>query len=142
MSALFTCAIDFKPSIVYRRSLFLLYGFTIWMVLQAAFPLVLKLVLTIWLIAQCCKAYRIASPCTPYQRLIYFMDEWVLIDAKQIRHDFDQHRILLDAGLFFILELSRPQEKRRLMIFHDQLPFEKYRRLRLLQKLRRKKWQK
>ena len=79
--------------------------------------------------------YLLKNP-TPESRFIklaYLNKQWVLWQKEGSTLEYTHHRVLFEAGLFFILHLSKESSQKRLVIFFDQIRPENYRVLRILE---------
>lgn len=109
--------------------------FALIMVWRTPLPVYFKLLSFIVLCLNTIYLYFYAYPAPQVKQLAFICDHWMLED-KQGRHfRFEQHRIVIDLGLFFLLQL-RGKKKKTMLIFSDQLNASTYRVLKILERVR------
>lgn len=72
------------------------------------------------------------SPTTP---LVYRKGLWHFTTHAGKKHIFDQHRIILQAGIFFVMVLSSMQSRHKIVVFYDQIQEEDFKWLKLLENI-------
>lgn len=115
----------------------LIYGFTAYVLWNSAFPLGLKVLCFLVLYLHGYWLWRV-PPCYFSCRQIRFQTKkWFLKDNRPALQEtgYEKIRILLEAGLFFLIEFSAPSSKTLRLVFFDQLTREEYRRIKLLEKI-------
>ena len=130
------CTIVFTRSENYLRLSLIIYFFALVMVCTSAFWLFFKLLFSLILLGQLLSIWHQPFPTSTYTHLDYFMNEWSLTHKNGQQFFYDRHRIMLDAGFFFLLELTEENHKKILVVFFDQLKKDDYRILKLVEKLR------
>lgn len=75
-----------------------------------------------------------ASLGIPFKKLDLQSGKWFLYDKNDAQFIYERHRIIIEVGIFFLLELSNSDEKTTKVVFFDQLYAEDYRTLKLLEK--------
>lgn len=120
---------------VFIRFLILINSFTMWMIYQSGFSVFIKITLAACLLFQLIRLLREQTRALPWKRLVYQNGQWFLHRQSSTEGPFDKHRILLEAGIFFLLQLSDDKKRTLLVVFFDQLDADDYRSLRLLEKI-------
>ncbi len=69
-----------------------------------------------------------------FKQLDFQSGKWFLYDKNGSQHTYEKHRVVIEAGIFFLLELSTSAEKITKTVFFDQLSADDYRTLKLLEK--------
>lgn len=72
------------------------------------------------------------SPKTP---LVYRKGLWYFAPCAGKQQIFNQHRIILQAGVFFVMTLSAMQNRYKVVIFYDQIQEEDFKWLKLLENI-------
>lgn len=134
MSDLFNCILHFKPSRDYLKltglislisgCMLWLSGLPIWIQIGGSFMLVFCLY----------RQWQNPCPQSDCKQLDLRAGSCVLIRSDNQQQVFTQHRVLMDTGLFFLLELSKEDARRVLLIFFDQLTGDQWRQLNRLEK--------
>ena len=75
------------------------------------------------------------TPQPRYLSLEYLNKKWFLIQKEEPTELFTQHRVLIEAGLFFVLHLSSEDSRKTVVVFFDQISPDNYRALRILEKI-------
>lgn len=120
-----SCGIELNRSPNYIKTASILYLFAFLMLMASSLLLFLKLILTCLIILQ--MLYILKSPYPSGKISIQFIyDEWILNKNGQ-RIIFTRRRVLLNTGLFFLLELSSPDQRKIIAIFLDQLSHTEFR---------------
>lgn len=71
----------------------------------------------------------------PFKKLIFQSGKWLLLDKHGQDFIYEKHRVILEAGIFFLLELSNDDEQKTIVIFFDQIAADDYRSLKLIEKV-------
>lgn len=100
----------------------------------SAFLLSVKLILALFLFITLCKIIRDPSHSIAFKQLDFQSGKWFLYDKNGTQCIYERHRIVIEAGIFFLLELSNADEKITKTVFFDQLSATDYRTLKLLEK--------
>lgn len=128
-------SIEFKKSNLYLRLALLIHSFALLVVYLSGCWLWIKLLFALILVRQWLAIKRWPCPTAEYSQLDFSMNTWSLTDRTGNRFHYDKHRVILNAGLFFLLELREEQQRKLLVIFFDQLEKEDFRRLKLIEKI-------
>lgn len=123
----------------YWRIACLIHLFAIVVLFNSSFPMLLLMMMSIvWMVSMTVIA-RTKIPVPAFSKLSYHLNYWILHSkfGDQIR--YKQARISFDAGLFFLLTLSREDSQKKLVIFNDQLTPDQYRALNVISKITSKK---
>lgn len=72
------------------------------------------------------------SPTTPLE---YRQGLWYFAPHSDKQHIFSQHRIVLQAGIFFVMALSSEKSRHMLVVFFDQIQDDDFKWLMLLEKI-------
>jgi hypothetical protein len=94
----------------------------------------IKLLLAACLILQLARILKNPKPYPDYMMLSYSNLGWLIHDKCNHQIPFEKVRVVVDAGLFFLLELSQESSRRYLVLFFDQLSNESYRFLHIKEK--------
>lgn len=135
MSDLFNCTLHFKPSRDYLKLtavLSLMSGCMLWLSgLAIGIQIAGSFVLVFCLYRQ----WQNPCPQSDCKQLDLRAGKGILITSDNQQQVFTQHRVLMDTGLFFLLELSQEDVRRVLLIFFDQLTGDQWRQLNRLEKI-------
>ena len=105
----------------------LLTGFALFMLTRSAFPLPITIIWSSALSMICWKwAIKRPFPHPDCITLGYEQGKWTLTLADQSIQRYDTHRILVNAGIGFLLNLQAENQKRLLVIFTDQISQQDY----------------
>lgn len=118
----------------YARLAFLIYLSSLFLLFYASGMAVLKIFLALCLILQLARILKNPRPYPKYQMLSYSNMGWLIHDKFNHQIPFESTRIVIDAGLFFLLELSQASKRRYLVVFFDQLSNDSYRFLNIKEK--------
>lgn len=113
----------------------LIYVLSLLALLLSGFNWGIKLATAILLIFAYALIYKAPRPTGNYTHLHYKNSQWVLTNAQQEELIFTKHRILLEIGLFFLLQLSAEKKNKVLVVFFDQLSTAQYKHLKILEKI-------
>lgn len=108
--------------------MFLVYLAALFILWLSSFFFVFKLLISLLLAGFF--VLRIVYSSSPYPvpvQLVAAQEKWVLTLKNQQPEIYDHYKIMLDAGLFFLLRLSSAQQTRVLTVFFDQISAEDYR---------------
>lgn len=112
----------------------LIDGFAGFMLWASCFSLIVKMIGSFILLAQL--IFILDREYIHYQKkvLLFQKEQWIF---RQGSHEsrYTRHRIVLDAGIFFILDLCSETQHKRLLIFFDALSSNDYRFLNLLESI-------
>lgn len=129
--------IELKPSPSFTRFFFLIHCLTMAAILNCGFSPILKssslFLLGLFFIYHYKKK---AYPAPGVKRLCFLCDYW-LVETQNGAQIYENHKILLDTGLFFLLRFTGAR-KQTFLIFFDQLEEDAYRWLRILEKVQRR----
>jgi hypothetical protein len=79
--------------------------------------------------------WRNQSPCSTLKTIQFIDKEWVLETHKGKKQHYVQAEILISPILFQLLEFSNQKQKKRIVLFCDQISEEQVRLLHLKTKL-------
>lgn len=131
MLNLSNCTIKLGKSANYLRIALLLYVCALLLVLSSNWALLLKLIIGILLLSQLIQIIRYPVPHSHYLMLIYNGKDWLLHDRKERQTSYRKLRIVIDTGLFFLLELQNENQRKMIVIFSDQVTKNDYRLLKI-----------
>lgn len=100
----------------------------------ACFPIV-KIVIAVYLCLQLIKILRNPIPYPGYLMISYRLKSWILYERSGKQRVYEKARIVIETGLFFLLELRQGWKKRYIVVFFDQIKGDSYRELNILIKL-------
>lgn len=129
------CTITLGKSLNFARLGLMIHLAALVMLLFSGLPLVIKIALVITMLAMACSILLHPYPALGFSSLRFYQARWHLQHKQGHTERYERHRVMLEAGLFFLLELSNPDKRRVIVIFFDQLPHEQYRMLRVLQRI-------
>ena len=125
----------FGKSTAYLRLMTVIYGLAWFMLLTSGIGFLGKSLGSVVLLFQWRVIWKNPRPESRYSSLEYLNKKWFLIQKNGRSQLFTQHRVLIEAGLFFILHLSSDDSRKTLVIFFDQILSDNYRALRILEKI-------
>lgn len=125
------------------RLTLVLHSFAIFMVWCTSLTIYLKASIAFYL------AYRLydilfkpkVAQYLPFEKIDFQAKKWIVHNKEGSALVYDKIAVILEAGVFFLLELSNTQDssnritRKVVMIFFDQITKEDYRILRLLEKI-------
>lgn len=132
---LFECQIKLGQSAVYIHIGVFSYALAILFVCLSGLYDLVKIAVIIILIWQFYLFYRCKQPNNPYQLLQFNHGQWHLFDRNHHKTVYLKHRIILETGIFLLLELTGTVKRQLLVIFIDQLSTETYRKLKIIEKI-------
>ncbi|MBA2656881.1 MAG: hypothetical protein H0U70_07825 [Tatlockia sp.] len=127
--------IPLGKSSYYARFAILIYASSVLLLVNSACYLVLKVLITVFLLV---KLHRILSNPIPYHEysmLRYSKKGWILERHDAAKLYFEKTEMVIDTGLFFLLRLIQVKKVKYLVVFSDQLNEENYRLLNIQQKI-------
>src|SRR5688572_7807715 len=127
--------VNFKSSRDFIRLTLLIYAIASTWVLVSGIHWLIKLATILLLITYKLVNTRKTNSSHRYQQLIYRSNQWLLIHDDNTIQKFDNHKILLELGLFFVLELTTEGDRKIIFVFFDQISSENYKALRILEKI-------
>jgi hypothetical protein len=131
----FNCTINLGKSFIFLRVVLLIYSLATFMVVWSAWAIWLKLLCVLALVGMSLATCYKPTPYPHYSKLVYQHKKWFLYEAKDnYSQCFEGLRLVLNIGLFFMLELKSEGKTQILLIFHDQIPPDMYRNLRIHEK--------
>lgn len=68
------------------------------------------------------------------KQLSFFDDKWTVYEHNHHSQSYEKHRIMLELGIFFLIEFSSESQRKTVVIFFDQLSAEDYRLLHLIER--------
>jgi hypothetical protein len=130
------CIIKLSKSTSYSRLAFILSFFSAYLVINCQFWWLIKISLLGYLGFKFIYIYLNPFPYSDLIQFAFIKDEWILSYSVKPQLNYQKHRIVLDCGLFFLLEFSNETKRKIMVIFFDQLSPDDYRALCLIEKLR------
>lgn len=109
--------------------------YAIYILWCSALPSIGKGMLTFCLLIILARFFCNSSLGIPFKKLDLQSGKWFLYDTNDAQYIYERHRIIIEMGIFFLIELSNSDEKKTKVVFFDQLPAEDYRTLKLLEKM-------
>ena len=100
----------------------------------SAFLLPVKLIVSLLLLTILCMILLDPFSSIAFKQLDFQSGKWFLYNKNGRQDIYEKHRVVIEAGIFFLLELSNSAEKITKTVFFDQLSAEDYRTLKLLEK--------
>ena len=134
---LFNYTVVFTKSTDYLRLMGVLYLLAELMLLNCGLSLIVKLLGSVVLLVQGLMIWKNPTPQPHHVTLEYLNKKWFLRHQDGYTQIFTQHRVLIEAGLFFMLHLSSEDTRKNVVIFFDQISPDDYRALRILEKINR-----
>ncbi|KTC93722.1 MULTISPECIES: protein YgfX [Legionella] len=131
MLNLLDCKIKLARSTDYAKLVLLIYLSSSLLLFYSACPLFLKITISLLLLAKCFRIITHPIPHPNYLMLSY-KEQWLLLDKNQQTLSYDKARVVIDTGLFFLLELSGGARKKLIVIFLDQIDEHNYRLLNII----------
>lgn len=135
MLSLSKCNITLSKSTLYLRLISLIYGFTALMLINSQLNWLVKSIFLIYLLCHLFTIIYNPKPHANLKELNFLQDKWRLVNAENETSYYKAQRVMLNTGLFFLLELSNESERKVVIIFSDQITSEDYRLLRLIEKI-------
>lgn len=132
---LFNYTVVFGKSTDYLRLMAVVYVLAWFMLLTSGLGIIGKLLSSLLLLIQWFLIWRNPTPQPRCLSLEYLNKKWFLIQKDGRTKLFTHHRVLVEAGLFFILYLFSDNSHKVVVIFFDQILPDNYRALRILEKI-------
>lgn len=127
------CKITLGNSRDYQRLAIVLYGLTLILLSSSALSLPLKLISLVFLLYQLHRV--LAAPHLIFSEISFNSGKWLLHNRDGQSEEFEKHRIVLEAGIFFLIEFIKGNQRKSFVLFFDQLQTNDYRLLRLIEKI-------
>ncbi|WP_420795301.1 protein YgfX [Legionella brunensis] len=124
--------ISFGKSFNFLRVATLIYSSAFLLLFHSTWQVWLKLLLTIPLVFQLIRIFYNPIPYAKYLKLTYHNKEWQLYErnASTPLH-YEKVRIVINTGLFFLLELRKANKRKVFVIFADQISNSTFRDLKI-----------
>lgn len=135
MSNLSECVIKFCDSSAYQRFILSLDGLAIFFVLTCGLSLWVKSALILMMLMMALRTYRDPKPYSKWDILILRVGACAMMCKNQTVERYTQCRVLVNCGLFFLLELSGDNARRVLVVFFDQIELDCYRTICFIEKI-------
>lgn len=135
MLSLSDCTIRFAKSSSYFRLLLVLYTISSVLLYNSICPHWLQIGIVFYFLVHLAQIRTNPSPHPHYLGLHYRQDHWILEDKQGRELPFEKIKVLLNAGLFYLLELKMEKKRKVLVIFSDQLSKQEFRILRVIEKI-------
>jgi hypothetical protein len=130
------CKIYLGKSSYYAQIALLIYASALLLLFYSSCFFALKILIALILWFQLLRILNDPRPYPDYVMLTYNKTGWVLLVKNNQEIFYERARIVIDAGLFFLLELSEGKKRNYLVIFFDQLNDDSYRLLNITQKIK------
>ncbi|WP_420844634.1 protein YgfX [Legionella cardiaca] len=128
------CTIKFGKSSYFLRIALLIYFCAFLLIVYSEWALWLKLLTCIPLSLEFLYIIKNPVPYTNYLQLSHNNQKWFLHTNNTTIMSYDRIRIIINAGLFFLLELENITSRKMLVIFTDQVSADTYRHLKIKEK--------
>lgn len=135
MSPLSELSINLLKSQTSIRLIFLGYLVSIIFVAQSSIYFCIKIALTAIIVAFLIKEYLGQSNYEQIQQIEYIGNEWILVMSTNRKQKFIHAHILIDNVLFMLIQFKNPEQKKLIVLFHDQLSTQDLRLITLKTKL-------
>ena len=89
-----------------------------------------------FLVVQLIRIINNPIPNPHYSMLSYKSQKWFLHDIDDQPIPFERARVVINTGLFFLLELSISSKRKFIVIFSDQIANDDCRLLNIIEKIR------
>ncbi|VEG89979.1 hypothetical protein [Legionella spiritensis] len=120
----------------YMRLIILIYTFALSVVLTSGLPIAIKITLLLFLLFSVIHVYHTPHYTSGMRTLIYKKTGWQLINEQDVADNFNHYRIIIDAGLFLLVEFSTARKRRVFIIFSDQISSDEHRFLKIIEKIK------
>lgn len=127
MSILSKTVINLAKSRDYNRLLFLIHAIAVAAVVISGVMLIFKILAVAFLLLAGCVLWH--HPGNRCQQLVHGHGSIYYMDMQGKKTSYETHRVILDVGLFFLLEVRGEGFRKLLVIFFDQLTADDYRLL-------------
>lgn len=117
----------------YFRLSLIIHGFALYILWLSDFSTLIQVLVSIGLVYQ-----MSVKPALPFMKLEYRDKNWLLWEKETAVTRFQTFHILLDTGLFFIIQFKSGRKRKKRVIFYDQIEIEAYRNLRRFEKIQNK----
>ncbi|STX42279.1 Uncharacterised protein [Legionella donaldsonii] len=135
MLNLSNCMIKLDRSALYVRLASLIYFSVMVVLYYSAWPCFLKLpgfFLLLFFFLRI-KATSIPGSCS---LLVYTNNNWQLHDVHGQQRTYAKMRVVMSAGLFFLVEFSHEKQRKLVVIFSDQISKNDFRLLNIIGKIK------
>lgn len=112
----------------------MVHAYAIYIVCRSAFLFSVKCMVTVCLLSILVRIMRNPNQSISFKQLELQSGKWFLYDKNGVQSIYERHRVIIEAGIFFLLELSNSDVKTTKIVFFDQLVSEDYRTLKLIEK--------
>ena len=130
-----SCKISLDSSPYYARVALLIFFSALVLLFNSSFIWPLKAFLAALLLLQLIPIITKPIPHPKYKMISQDKSGWLLHGINGQEMIFDKVRIIIDTGLFFLLELSTEEKSQLLVVFSDQLTKDNYRLLNIYTKI-------
>lgn len=129
------CTIEFYDSRAYCRLMWTLHVMAICLLANSGLPGWAKGLLISGMLVESLRVYRFPKPYPAFERLHIREGACILMLKNQAVVQYTHCRVLVNCGLFFLLELSAQDATRVLVIFFDHIELDCYRTICFLEKI-------
>lgn len=128
--------ISLGKSSYYAQISLLIYAGALLVMTHSSWFFAFKLVVVLFLLQQMLRIIYDPRPYPHYSMLSYTKSGWLLHENNKEPKSYEKARIVIEAGLFFLLELTEDNQRKYLVVFFDQINVESYRLLNIMQKIK------
>jgi hypothetical protein len=118
------------------RMSFLVHGFAIYMLYYSIFPFYIKVTGSLFLIFVLIYIVHRQGQLSAIRQVSFELEKCTLTCKNGHKLIYDTYRVVLDVGIFFLLEFSGANSRKTIVVFFDQISPSEYRSLKLLEKIR------
>lgn len=120
-----------KPSWAFWRIAVIIYGLTFTVLLCSAWVILVKFCIALLLFLTMLHITIKPIPYPHYSHLSYVNSNWILHQVNGKKFHYKHLRVVINTGLFFLLQLSNESHTQCFVIFLDQISQDTYRQLKL-----------
>lgn len=120
---------------LFDRVIIMLSCLCLWMIIESGFSIYIKTAGAISLLIYLGYLLRCQTVALSIEKLEWCSGQYFLHGPIGRDGPFDKMKVILDAGIFFLLHLSSSERQRVIVIFFDQIDPNDYRTLRIVEKI-------
>ncbi|MBI2786227.1 MAG: hypothetical protein HYX60_07975 [Legionella longbeachae] len=120
MSLLSEIAIEPGKSETYLRLISVLYLSTIFLIIYSSTYFIIKLILIALIITCLRNDWSNKKPWGRLKKIEFIDNKWILEMEDAKKQDYTQATILINNILFQLIQFENPQQKKLIVLFHDQ----------------------
>jgi len=129
LSLLSEIAIEPGKSKTYLRLILLVYSITVILILYSSIELFIKPILLFFFLLKI--NWSNQNSCSSIKKIQYIGDEWVLETHQNRKESYTQAGVLIHNPLFQLIEFTNANQKKRIVLFWDQITSHQLRLLHL-----------